>query len=382
MTDGSLTFGEEKLGGATKRPKYRRVCDHLNTEIQSGRLGPGQALPPEVKLAETLSMSRNTVRQALGKLEEDGVIERVQGRGTFVTTDQQRQARKQLDVFALIAPQLREGFYPSLVAGFERSCSQAHHRMIVGNSANELGQQADLILQMIDQRVGGVAFVPIAANATPLHHVRQLQEHGIPVVYCHRAVSGVAAPCVAWSGEEVGRVAGEAFGDLGHRRVAVLFGYQDDMVRQYLCGLRAGLQSHGAKIDSRCERYYGRELPGPEALDSIRRHLQEMMEGADRPTAIFCGNQIDAEQVYLLAPEIGVRIPQDLSLIHFGGLWRNGPLAERLASVSVNEYELGEVAGRLLSEMRAGVRRLDNDEHVVLPVTLLQGDTLGPAPTK
>src|SRR5262249_11360996 len=105
--------------GLPPRRKYQRVRDRLLAEIQAGRFGPGQPLPTEVKLAKSMGISRNTIRQALEKLEEEGLVERVQGRGTFVTADSQYQTSGQTDVFALISDELRAGFYSSLVKGFE-----------------------------------------------------------------------------------------------------------------------------------------------------------------------------------------------------------------------------------------------------------------------
>src|SRR4051812_17403604 len=84
------------------RPKYQRVRDQLYAEIHSGRLEPGCSLPTEAKLAESMGLSRQTVRQAFAELEEDGVIIRVRGRGTFVATQQQRVAKKQSNLFAFI----------------------------------------------------------------------------------------------------------------------------------------------------------------------------------------------------------------------------------------------------------------------------------------
>jgi GntR family transcriptional regulator len=62
----------------SRRPKYQRIRDHLYSEIRAGRLAPGQSLPTEARLVESLGFSRHTVRQALAELENDGVIERVQ----------------------------------------------------------------------------------------------------------------------------------------------------------------------------------------------------------------------------------------------------------------------------------------------------------------
>ena len=65
--------------------KRDRLRAHLHTELKSGRLLPGQALPTELDIARQLQVSRNTVRHAMGELERMGLVRRVQGKGTFVT---------------------------------------------------------------------------------------------------------------------------------------------------------------------------------------------------------------------------------------------------------------------------------------------------------
>lgn len=367
-------------GFQSGRPKYRQVYDHLHTEIRQGRLQPGQALPTEVELIRSLGMSRNTVRQALAELENDGVIQRIQGRGTFVTTEQQRQARQQLDVFALIAPQLREGFYPSLVHGFEQASAGCQHQVVVSNSNNDVRHQGDLVLQMIDRSVGGVALVPATATTTPAYQIRQLQEHKIPVVFCHRTVEGVLAPCVTWSGREVGQKAGMALRELGHTRIGYLFDHRSSLAIDYERGLRQAIEQHSSASGEVITVEYGKALSNKSASEAIAQALDAVLSGSGRPTAIFCGNQPDAEQVYLFAAKRNLRIPEDLSLIYFGGTWRDHGIAERISCIAVNEHDVGARAAELLHEMRTGKRALDNDERFEFPVSVLPGETIGLAP--
>lgn len=56
------------------------VVDHIRSE----RLGPGDRVPGELELCQKYDVSRTVVRQALGELETEGIVERVKGRGTFV----------------------------------------------------------------------------------------------------------------------------------------------------------------------------------------------------------------------------------------------------------------------------------------------------------
>lgn len=68
----------------SKPPRYRQLANALRAEIASGRLRPGDALPPELELCETHNVSRHTMREALRLLTEDGLIERRRGAGTIV----------------------------------------------------------------------------------------------------------------------------------------------------------------------------------------------------------------------------------------------------------------------------------------------------------
>jgi len=68
------------------KPLHVAIAAQLAAAIAAGQLVPGARLPPERHLAESLGVSRMTVRQALGELERDGLLRRVVGRagGTFV----------------------------------------------------------------------------------------------------------------------------------------------------------------------------------------------------------------------------------------------------------------------------------------------------------
>jgi hypothetical protein len=71
-----------------------------------------------------------------------------------------------------------------------------------------------------------------------------------------------------------------------------------------------------------------------------------------------------------------------LSVVTFGCLWQNSARNGRLATVTMDERDLGRRTAMLLEEMRAGERPLDNEESVLIPVALTPGRTLGPAPAE
>jgi GntR family transcriptional regulator len=70
-----------------KRPLYVLVYDQLFNLVMDGSFKKGEKLPGENSLAQALGVSRGTLRQALLILQEDGVINNIQGKGNFVSAD-------------------------------------------------------------------------------------------------------------------------------------------------------------------------------------------------------------------------------------------------------------------------------------------------------
>ena len=104
MASAEPGLDERIFGGAGRSRSARRSrpgCRSRSScadRIESGRLGAGERLPPERDLAEALSVSRMTVRQALASLAARGLVERGVGRGTFV-----REARPVLHDLTRVA---------------------------------------------------------------------------------------------------------------------------------------------------------------------------------------------------------------------------------------------------------------------------------------
>ena len=65
-------------------PLYQRLHDDLAAKIADRAWLPGDALPSEMALAKTYGVSPGTMRKAIGELVEEGLLERIQGKGTFV----------------------------------------------------------------------------------------------------------------------------------------------------------------------------------------------------------------------------------------------------------------------------------------------------------
>ncbi|MFX8743315.1 GntR family transcriptional regulator, partial [Acinetobacter baumannii] len=84
MSAFTAIFGDGFGEKTSPTPLYIRMQDALRDAIRTGRLKPQDALPGERDMAETLGVSRVTVRKALSGLIDEGLLSQRQGSGTFV----------------------------------------------------------------------------------------------------------------------------------------------------------------------------------------------------------------------------------------------------------------------------------------------------------
>lgn len=365
---------------ASPTPKHERLRTYLLGELGAGRLKPGDLLPTELALAKSAEVSRNTVRHALGELERNGLIRRVRGSGTYVHESAMERLKPGLDIFALVLPDTRRGFYPSLQRGFQEASAAGHNQVIICNTDNDPMRQADSLLQVMDKKIAGVAIVPTTLPTTPAHQLRPLRERNIPIVFCHRRVEGIRAPLVAFSAFEVGRRAAQAVVEQGHHRAAFFAFERAGLSGQYENGFHEGLIGAGGELPEEFVCYDQAPRITTEHENFLQQNLTRLLNSAEPPTAIFSPFDSETESIYLLLNKMGVKVPDEISLISFGGTWREGALTRRLSAVTVDEEELGRNAVKLLEQLRHREKPLDDATEILMPLSWAAGETLGPAP--
>ena len=354
------------------RLKYQQVKRHVLKQIAESHLKPGDALPPERTLAASLGLAVHTVRHALSELSQEKVLQRVQGKGTFVRAKEPTQYKQKLAIYGLMVPEVVGSLYPSLIKGFIGAAAESYHQVLVCNTYLDLHVQGDMVLQLIAKNIAGVAIVP-TVDPMPVYQCDMLRSHGIPVVFCHRRPPGVSAPLITWPWKEVGRRAAEAFVKHGHRRVAFVGPEPYELSSGYLAGFQEILAQSGIELPEHCIIQHARD-------EDVRGALMEMLKTSDRPTAVFCNDVAEAEQIFLKAIQLGLHVPQDLSIVGFGCTRRDGVLSQRLAAVTIDEVDLGRQAALLIGQMQAGQEPSDDEENIVVPLSFSEGESLGSAP--
>jgi LacI family xylobiose transport system transcriptional regulator len=211
------------------------------------------------------------------------------------------------------------------------------------------------------------------SHFTPEHHA-QLATSGIPLVALDP--TGVPQPptpsvgAANWSGSVA---ATRHLLDLGHRRVAVISGPRD-----YLCAIerleaaRAAMETAGVPLDPRLVR------TGKFYVEVGLALGLELLRLADRPTAILCGNDLQALGVYEAARQAGLRVPDDLSVVGFDDIEPTRWCGPPMTTVRQPFREMGAAAARLVLALAAGQMPAQN--RIELATTLVVRASTAPPP--
>lgn len=191
-----------------------------------------------------------------------------------------------------------------------------------------------------------------------------------PVIHLDRARSG--APSITSDNRAGGALAAGHLAGLGHRRIGVLAGEAEmPNVRQRLEGFSKALSAHGLDLDPALLRH------GPQAL-ALGRAAGDLLVRDRAATALFCTNDVVAIGAWRRLLELGVRIPQDVSLVGYDDIEMGGLLVPPLTTVRQDTARLGQEAAALLGRLLAGEKAPRSTTHIA-PTLVVRGST-GPAP--
>ena len=183
------------------QPKHRDISRQLRADIAAGRYTAGARLPSEPQLVKKFGVSRPTVGRALLDLQNEGLIERRAGSGTYVKSGASAQAASSTRQLGLLIPGLDTTEIFQLICGELASLARVHeYSLLWGGSTHprhdtdaSLEHAEELCQQFIERKVSGVFFAPYElmpeqeqANGRLAVSLRQA---GIPVVLLDRDLS-------------------------------------------------------------------------------------------------------------------------------------------------------------------------------------------------
>ena len=281
----------------------------------------------------------------------------------YVRNDSARQLRAgRSRQIAIVVLDVANPFFTDVVRGAESAVADHGVMVVVCNSGEDAGRERRHLELLEEQRVRGVLITPI--DETPVSRLEQLIQRGTPVVLVDRG-SGRPNRCsVAVDDVLGGRLAGEHLVAEGHERIAFVGGpHTITQVADRHAGISAAVGS-AATLTT---------LSTPNlTVASGRAAARDIAEqpAGQRPTAVFCANDLLALGVLQEMTLRGVRVPRDIAIVGYDDIEFAAAAAVPLSSVRQPREQLGRTAAQLLlEEIEDGPRH--EHRHVVFQPELV-----------
>lgn len=310
---------------------YRQVEDTLRAEVAAGAFNPGERFITQREICERFGVSMITAVRALNDLAAEGVLVRRRGIGTFVAEDVTRGVTIGISETADRWPQrskpeagqptiacivdglhgLRGSHLAQILVGVESACSAAGYGLILSNVGESSNREAEALRRALDQGVRGIIIYPVQGQSHP-EAFAEVRRSGIPLVMIDRYRPDFAADAVVADNVSLGRQVTNKLIDLGHIRIATLWGETDcTSVRDRLSGHLDALSSRGLEIIPEFTVMQPYEpLSEPARLDI----MSSLLSATERPSVFLCANgYVLAAAAHDLAA-LGVRVPGDVQL--------------------------------------------------------------------
>ena len=259
-------------------------------------------------------------------------------------------------------------FAAAAIKGAHEASISHGNLLLLVNTGGSNKQAERMISDLLDRQADALIFAAVGTRSVVLPEVARR----VPVVLLNCFTAKDAAPAILPDEVEGGRAATQALLDLGHRDIAYLTGNPVQWAtKARLRGFRTALRSAG--LASREPTI----LPGNYHADSGYELTRQLMRGTARPTAIMCGNDRMAVGALLALLEMGVRVPQEVSVMGYDDQFQlAAEIRPALSTVRLPYDAMGRMAAEQLAA--GGLAAPTGRTLVACPVVLR--DSTAPPP--
>lgn len=334
--------------------KYQLLADRLREELARNSGRAGFKLPTEQELSRQYRLSRQTVRHALRLLEEEGLIHRRQGSGSYATGLLPGEAPRQI---AVVTSYLDDYIFPAILHDASEVFSRQGYSTAVYATENRVGAERDILLRLLEEPVSGLlAEGSKTALPTPNADLYQrLLQTGIPLVFLHGSYAGLERiPCVADDNFGGGYQLARYLMDQGRRDIAGIFKSDDVQGPQRYFGVVSALRDGGAPLrdgrfawyDTEDRRLLLEEKDGRLLSEFVHRRLGDA-------GAVICYNDEIAYHLIQALLAAGRRVPEEVAVVSFDNSYLSqlGPVP--ITSLS-HRSRMGQVAAEEIIELLRG----------------------------
>lgn len=335
-----------------RQPKHIIVSDWVRSRILDGTFPGDSKLLSENELAEQFHISRQTVRQAIGTLVNEGMLVRKRGSGTYISYNGNTERTVTKNI-AVITTYLDEYVFPGVIKGIDKVLSQNGYHMNLGITYNKTNNESTVLSSMINSGVDGFIIEP-TKSAFPSPNIgiyQKILKQRVPVVFINGYYSILNIPHVTMDDYSSGRKNTRYLISKGHKKIFGIFKSDDIQGHFRYSGFVNAIQENNLSFDDGSVLWYVTEdlknLFSPE-------NDHYLLERIGENTGIVCYNDEIAIKVIEMLKRNCKKVPKDYSVVGFD----NSNLASLgeigLTSINYPSEEIGACAAMKLIQIIQG----------------------------
>jgi len=266
----------------------------------------------------------------------------------------------------LIIPDISNPFFAALARQAERASRRRGYSVLLCDSEEDTEVEAGNVRLMRSRRVDGLVVAPVGGRHD---HLAAVQELGVPLVLIDRLLPELDVPGVAADNAAGAALAVEHLLSAGHRQIGCVQGLPASSTNaSRVNGYRQAMARNAIQVPA--SWVVGRDY----TIESAQQEGLKLLSMQPRPTAIVALGNLIALGVLHAARELGIQVPEQLSLVSFDDQPWAEWISPPLTTVAQPVEEMGARAMDLLFETLSASQPAAQalNTQVILPMTLIE----------
>lgn len=278
-------------------------------------------------------------------------------------------AAKRTFTIGAIIPTMENAIFARGLQAFQEELRERGYTLLVSSSAYKPDVEKEQIRTLVARGADGLLLIGHDRDPAIYDY---LEQQKVPALAAWTYQEDATLPSVGFSNRAAMKALADEVIRLGHKNIALISGISkgNDRAQQRIAGLKDALSAAGLPVDSL------RIIETPYEIESGANAFEQLISEANPPSVVMCGNDVLAAGAIRKALDLGLKVPQDVSVTGFDDIELARIVSPALATVHVPHREMGRKAAR---EIVAMVEKTSNGRSEALETAIRMRGSLGPA---
>ncbi|MEA5004331.1 MAG: GntR family transcriptional regulator [Christensenella sp.] len=340
--------------------KYIVLKQWIVDNIKNKTFKYNDKLPSENLLCRKFGISRQTVRNAMAQLSEEGVVKKVRGSGMYVNKTFAAATSKTVGI---LISYLNEYIFQHIFKEIETVLQLEGYEIDLCISENRIEQERGFLDRMYHSDVAGL-IIEGTRSALPnpnIRYYRKLEEKDVPFLFIHNYYNDVKCPSILMDDIGASKRMTQMLIEAGHTEIAGIFKGDDLQGHRRYLGYVEALNEAGIPVREELIGWFYSNYDNNILLEIS---IKAILDTLDYYTAMVSYNDLIALEINKFCVKNGISIPDDVSMVSFD----DGVASSSLGIISAKHPKklLGiEAAMRILRMIREGREAIPPVPYVI-----------------